>query len=102
MDKKIGKWTISDEAVSESLKSATKRGQKFLDSAAKASSAGFDREQNLIVIRLTNGCVFGFPPHFIRELQNASPDEIAKVSITTHGTAIHWEDLARTIGWSGC
>ncbi len=93
MDKKISKWTFSDEAVSKSLESATKRGQKFLDSAARASSAVFDPERNLIVIELTNECVFGFPPHFIRELQSASADEIAKVSITTQGTAIHWEDL---------
>ncbi len=93
MDKKIGKWTFSEESVSKSLESATKRGKQFLDSAAKASSAAFDLEQNLIVIRLTNGCVFGFPPHFIRELRNASPDEIAKVSVTPQGTAIHWEEL---------
>jgi hypothetical protein len=93
MDKKIGKWTFSDEAVSKSLKSATKRGKQFLDSATRASSAAFDCEKNLIVIKLTNGCVFGFPPHFIRELQNVSPDEIAKVSITPQGTAVHWEGI---------
>ncbi|MBK7707605.1 MAG: DUF2442 domain-containing protein [Acidobacteria bacterium] len=93
MDKKNGNWTLSDDAVSKSLELATKRGRKFLDSAARASSAVFDPEQNLIVIKLTNGCVFGFPPHFIRELESASTDEIAKVSITPQGTAIHWEDL---------
>lgn len=93
MDKKIGNFTLSDEAVSKSLELATKRGEKFLDSAARASSASFDPERNLVVIELTNGCVFGFPPHFIRELESASTDEIAKVSITPQGTAIHWEDL---------
>lgn len=93
MDKKLGKWVFSDEAVSEKLKSATKRGSRFLDSAARAASATFDQERDLVVIKLENGCVFGFPPKFIRELQEASPDEISNITITPQGTAIHWEGL---------
>jgi hypothetical protein len=93
MDKKTGKWTLSKEAVSTSLEAATKRGQEFLDSAARASNAVFDHDRNLIVIELRNGCVFGFPPKFIKELKNAAPEEIAKITVTPQGTAIHWETL---------
>lgn len=93
MNRKIGKWTFSEKAVSKSLEIAKQRGQEFLESTPRAVSAVFDEEKNLIVIHLVNGCVFGFPPNQIKELRNAAREEIHNVTVETHGTALHWDSL---------
>jgi hypothetical protein len=93
MDRKIGKWTFSEKAASKSLEVASQRGQEFLESTPRAVSAVFDVEKNLIIIHLANGCVFGFPPNHIKELINATEEELRNVTVTPQGTALHWDDL---------
>ena len=93
MDKKIGKWTFSEEAVAHSLKAATKRGQEFLATTPRAVEAFFDEEKQLITVYLNNGCVFGFPPRYLKELRTATDAEISQITVTPQGTALHWEHL---------
>ncbi len=93
MDRKIGKWTFSEKAVSNSLEIAKQRGQEFLESTPRAVSAVFDEEKNLIIIHLANGCVFGFPPNHIKELTDAAEEEIHNVTVASQGTALHWDNL---------
>lgn len=90
---KIGKWEFSEEELLRELEEATKRGEESLKTEPRAESVRFDERENLIIIRLINGCIFGFPPTLIKELQNAMPDEIAQVELTPNGTGVFWENL---------
>jgi Protein of unknown function (DUF2442) len=84
---------FSETILLRDLDKATRRGRKYLTSGPLASSAAFDRERGLVVMTLTNGCIFEFPPSLIEELRRATPDQIAEVTLAPHGTALHWEDL---------
>src|ERR1035437_6300720 len=92
MDKeKIGKWEFSKEDFLRDLREATKRGEESLSREPRAESATFDGE--LVIIRLSNGSIFGFLPGQIKELQNASSEEISRVTVNSLGTALHWDEL---------
>ena len=90
---KFGKWEFSEEKLLKNLEEATLQGQESLKTEPLAASVVFDEKEGLVIIRLTNGCVFGFPPSLIRELRDAAPDQIAQVIVVTQGTALHWDNL---------
>lgn len=90
---KIGEWEFSEEEFLKELEEATRRGEESLEKEPRAESIKFDEEENLIMLRLNSGCVFGFPPDLIKELQNAEPNEIAQAELTPLGTGVFWENL---------
>jgi hypothetical protein len=90
---KFGKWEFSEAELNKQIEKANKRGQESLKNEPQASRAVFNEQENLIMIYLKNGCVFGFPPGLIKELQDAETDKIAQISISPQGTGLHWEVL---------
>jgi hypothetical protein len=46
-----------------------------------------------VVVDLTNGCTFAFPPRFAQGLEQASPDQLADVEILGRGYGLHWESM---------
>jgi hypothetical protein len=84
---------FSETILLRDLDKATRRGRKYLRSGPRASTAAFDRESGLVVMTLTNACIFEFPPSLIKELRRATPDQIAGVTLAPHGTALHWDEL---------
>lgn len=90
---KIGEWEFSEEEILGDIEEATRRGEESLKNDPRAESVLFDKENNLVMLHLYNGCVFGFPPYLIKELQNAEPEDIAEVEVTPLGTGLFWEKL---------
>jgi hypothetical protein len=59
----------------------------------RAASATYDRAHGQIVVSLTNGCSFTFPPRLAEGLDHATEYELAEVEVLGTGTGLHWESL---------
>jgi hypothetical protein len=67
-----------------------------------AVKAWYDAEASLVMVQIRNGCVFGFPPGEGDGLENATAEQLAKVSIEpSGGEALHWEELDADISVPG-
>jgi hypothetical protein len=75
------------------IDAALERGRQIAATEPHAASARFDRELRRIVIELTNGATFSFPPHVAQGLEAATDEELAGVELWGDGYALHWETL---------
>ena len=75
------------------IAAAEERGRIARDSEPRATSARYDRKSGRIIVELTNGCTFAFPPELAEGLAQASDDELAQIEILGAGYGLHWEAL---------
>ena len=75
------------------IEAAMERGHQARQQEPRARSARFDRRSGRIVVTLTNGCVFGFPPRLAQGLEAATEEQLAQVEVLGAGTGLHWEAL---------
>ncbi len=72
---------------------ALARGQDVRQTEPRATTARYDRRHKRVVIGLTNGCTFSFPPRLAQGLETATDDQLSRVAILGAGHGLHWEDL---------
>jgi Protein of unknown function (DUF2442) len=72
---------------------AQERGQIALQSEPRAERAHYDMRRERIIVALTNGCSFAFPPRMAQGLEEASDIELAQIQILGAGYGLHWEAL---------
>jgi hypothetical protein len=72
---------------------AEERGRIAAQTEPRAASARYDRRRGRMVIALTNGCSFTFPPRLAQGLEHASDEQIAAFEILGEGYGLHWESL---------
>lgn len=72
---------------------AEERGRIAAQAEPRAARARYDRRRGRMVIALTNGCSFTFPPRLAQGLEDASDDEIARFEVLGNGYGLHWESL---------
>lgn len=72
---------------------ALARGNAARLSEPHAATARYDRAIDRIVVELTNGCTFAFPPRLAQGLETATADQLAEVEILGRGSGLHWEAL---------
>lgn len=77
----------------DEFEAALERGRIARRWEPRATSTRYDREIGRIIIELTNGCTFAFPPRMAQGLETATEDEIAAVEILGAGYGLHWEAL---------
>lgn len=75
------------------LAAAEERGRIAAQIEPRAASARYDRRRRRMVVALTNGCSFAFPPHLAQGLEEASDDELAAFEVLGNGYGLHWEGL---------
>ena len=75
------------------IDTAHERGRIAQQTEPRAASARHDRESGRIIVELTNGCIFAFPPRMALGLETATDNELATVEILRAGHGLHWEDL---------
>lgn len=75
------------------IAAAEARGQASLDTDPRAASVRYDPRLERIVVDLTNGCTFAFPPRLAQGLQTATPEQLSQVEILGRGYGLHWEAL---------
>jgi hypothetical protein len=81
------------ELTDAAIDAALERGRIVRRHEPRAATARYDRESQRVVVELTNGCTFAFPPHLAQGLGQASADQLAQVEILGTGYGLHWEAL---------
>ena len=72
---------------------AKERGEYHLQSTPRAETAHYDAKRKRVVVELSNGCVFMFPPELAQGLADASAKDLAEVRVMPSGFAIGWDKL---------
>ena len=72
---------------------AEERGRLAAQSEPRAARARYDRRRDRLVIALTNGCTFTFPPRLAQGLEAASDEDIAAFELLGNGYGLHSEHL---------
>lgn len=75
------------------LERAERAGQEMLASEPRAASARYDRDANRVVIELTNGCSYAFPPALVQDLQGATSEQLTDVRIDGYGFNLNFPAL---------
>lgn len=77
----------------DDLQRAEQAGQVMLASEPRAASARYDRDANRVVIELTNGCSYAFPPALVQDLQGATSEQLTDVRIDGYGFNLNFPAL---------
>lgn len=85
------KWI--EEEIDRNYTYASEAGRKAAALEPRARSARYDAKNDRMVIELTNGCVFAFPPRLAQGLEGASAKALAAVEVSPRGEGLHWEKL---------
>lgn len=75
------------------IDAALERGRIAQQTEPRALAARYDKKNGRIVVDLTNGCTFAFPPRMAQGLETATDEELASVEILGAGYGLHWETL---------
>ena len=84
------KWS-SEEL--KSIAQAKARGEVMLSNSLQAVLAKYDSKNKLIVVHLTNGANFSFPPHLAQGLKGAKDADLKIIELSPQGTGLHWPRL---------
>ena len=72
---------------------ATERGKELRVIEPRAVAARYDRRRDRVIVDLSNGCDFAFPPRLAQGLEDATAEQLAQVEILGAGYGLHWEAL---------
>lgn len=75
------------------IDAAIERGKLALQTEPRAVSARYERQLDRLIVELTNGCTFAFPPRIAQGLEQATAEQLAEVEILGLGYGLHWETL---------
>jgi hypothetical protein len=92
---------IDEKEFRKQIRDAKKLGELLDRTEPRAVRAEYDTERGIVMVELKSGCWFGFPPSMERELDNATPEQIAAVEIHPGGEGLHWEELDADISVPG-
>lgn len=81
------------EITDAQIDAALERGKLALETEPRAATVRYDRQLDRVIVDLTNGCTFAFPPRIAQGLETATADQLAKAEILGLGYGLHWEDL---------
>lgn len=75
------------------LDAADERGRIALATEPRAASARYDAKTQRIVVDLTSGATFAFPPALVQFPRDASPEQLAEIEVSAAGFGLHWPQL---------
>ena len=81
------------ELTDAGIDAAAGRGKIARSLEPRAAAARYDAQAHRIVVDLTNGCTFAFPPALAQGLEQATAAQLAQVEILGAGYGLHWEAL---------
>ena len=80
---------LSDSEIS----AAIDRGHIAQQTEPRANAVRYDERSSRIIVDLTNGCTFAFPPRMAQGLEAATDKDLAAVELLGAGYGLHWEAL---------
>jgi hypothetical protein len=72
---------------------ARERGQRALVEEPRAIAARYDRARERIVVELSRGCEFAFPPGLAEGLGGATEEDLSSIEVLGHGSGLRWDRL---------
>lgn len=81
------------ELTDAQIEAANERGRIAQQTEPRATSARYDARAERIVVELTSGATFAFPPALVQGLCDATPDQLADIEVTPIGYGLHWPQL---------
>ncbi len=75
------------------IDAAIECGKREQEGEPRAAAARYDRQLDRVIVDLTNGCTFAFPPRLAQGLEQADPDQLAEVEVLGRGYGLHWEAM---------
>ncbi len=81
------------ELTDAEIEAAMEHGRIAQQTEPRAETVRYDPQNSRIIVDLTNGCTFAFPPHMAQGLETATADDLASVEILGAGYGLHWEGL---------
>lgn len=81
------------ELTDAQIDAALARGQAARRQEPRAAAARYDRQLGRVVVDLTNGCTFSFPPRLAQGLETATEEQLSQVELQGAGSGLHWEAL---------
>ena len=81
------------EVTDAQIDAALERGRKTRLLQPRAAAARYDRQLGRVIVELTNGCTFTFPPRLAQGLEAATEDQLAEVEVLGAGSGLHWNTL---------
>lgn len=80
------KWQFDPEQVEQ----ARKRGE---DQAARVAGASYDPDHHTVEVRYRDGSGFYVPVRLIQGLEDATPEQLARLVLSPLKDGLSWEDL---------
>ena len=81
------------ELTDPQIEVALDKGKALFEHEPRAVHARLDRPSWRIVVDLSNGCGFSFPPHLAQGLETATEEQLANIEVLGAGYGLHWDDL---------
>ena len=81
------------ELTDREIAAAEERGRIMMETQPRAASARYDPKSERIIVDLTNGATFAFPPRLVQGLENATAEQLAEIEVLGMGFGLHWETL---------
>ena len=81
------------ELTDAQIDAALERGLAARRHEPRAATVHYDGQLGRVVVELTNGCTFAFPPHLAQGLQTATDEQLSQVEILGAGSGLHWDAL---------
>ncbi|WP_373530180.1 DUF2442 domain-containing protein [Nostoc sp.] len=87
------KKIAATEELKEKLANARANSDTTATSEPRATRAFYDPYLGMIIVFLSNKCMFGFPSEVGQGLADASIKDLAEVEVTPSGEGLHWKTL---------
>jgi hypothetical protein len=81
------------ELTDAEIDAARERGRIAQETEPRATSARYDRESGRIIVELTSGATFAFPPELVEGLCDGTLEQLAEVQVSPTGFGLHWPSL---------
>ena len=89
-------WLAKQLALAEKLTHKTHQNH-----AVHAVAARYDSKAQWMVVDMSNGSSFSFPPALAQGLETGTPLQWANVEVSPMGTGLHWPDLDADLSVQG-
>jgi Protein of unknown function (DUF2442) len=75
------------------IDAALERGMTARLQEPRAAAVRYDGRLGRVIVDLTNGCTFAFPPKLAQGLEVATEEQLSQVEVLGAGSGLHWEAL---------
>ena len=81
------------ELTDTQIEAARERGRIAQQTEPRAVSARYDSQAQRIIVELSSGATFAFPPALVEGLNGAAPQDLAEIEVSPIGYGLHWPRL---------